>query len=459
MHVNCPSCGATCDQHDFFCEACGEPLGGGAFDSSALKEISAWRLTPLTGEALILGDVSGEIQTLNAELSGDRGDSAFTLYTTSSEFLSPLAVLERTQGGDASDLTPYESYVLDLITGPMTVAELERQSPLAHEELNVSLLTLVDRGLLRASGGKARGSTAPLTRATAPPPPRPSIPAAQTAIAMPPRAGMPAPAPRAAMPPPTPAPTQASIPTHAAMPAPEPVRISIPAPGPAATRSDLRTDAPRRTVEVALPADHRHRGLIRERSSVPPPPSPSFTPAEAPKRPMSLNERKAAELAAAGKDELERGNVISARMNLKLALSFDPRNGEIQALFQKAAHAQEARRPDPRPKSRIADRLLAQSAEAEAKNDLPRAIQLLEQALQEGEDPVLLNRLGVILALKARQISRGQELLERALELDPKNATYSHNLGKVLSIAAERVESRRDDQKSGGSFWSKLKRK
>ncbi|MBI4816147.1 MAG: hypothetical protein HY791_07815 [Deltaproteobacteria bacterium] len=428
--MKCSKCGAANDDYAFFCDACGEPLPAGGFDNDALKEISAWRITPLGGEALILGDAGADdFDAVGAQIPTADGAASYIVYTGTSGYLSPLAVLDRASHGDTANLTPYEAFVLDLIKRPMAVADIEASSPLAHDELNVSLMTLVDRGLLRVASA---------LRTSMPP------------TASPPRATMPPPA-RATMPPPAPAmPPATNLPPviRATMPPPANQDVAVrPSMAPA-----------RRAVEVALPADHRARGRIRERASVPPPPQPEPPRAQPA---LTFNQRKAVELGASAKDDLAKGNVVSARMNLKLALSFDPQNKELGALFKQANESTEARKPAPRARSTVAERLLNQAADAETKNDIPRAVQLLEQALAEGEDPIVLNRLGVVLALKGRQIARGQELLERAVELDPKNATYSHNLGKVIVLLAERAESRQTKgaTKAQGSFWSKLRGK
>jgi Flp pilus assembly protein TadD len=88
------------------------------------------------------------------------------------------------------------------------------------------------------------------------------------------------------------------------------------------------------------------------------------------------------------------------------------------------------------------------------------AVELLERALSESKEPAFYNRLGVILAMKKREFGRAQELIGTALKLAPGNATYQHNLGKVLSMAAAHdVESRNAGASKKGGLLGFLGRK
>jgi tetratricopeptide (TPR) repeat protein len=68
--------------------------------------------------------------------------------------------------------------------------------------------------------------------------------------------------------------------------------------------------------------------------------------------------------------------------------------------------------------------------------NIDKAIELLEKALSLSKEAGIYNRLGVILAMRKKEYARGQELIEKAIELAPKNETYQHNLSKVLARAA-----------------------
>ncbi len=83
-------------------------------------------------------------------------------------------------------------------------------------------------------------------------------------------------------------------------------------------------------------------------------------------------------------------------------------------------------------------------------------MKLLEAALRLGDDPVIMNRLGVVVAMKKGEWKRGQELLFRAVELSPMNPVYTHNLSKILGLAASREVDRAAAPKARGSFWKRL---
>ena len=91
---------------------------------------------------------------------------------------------------------------------------------------------------------------------------------------------------------------------------------------------------------------------------------------------------------------------------------------------------------------------------------MDRAVRLFEAALRLGEDPLILNRLGVVLAMRRSDVRRGQQLLERAVVLAPMNPVYTHNLSKVLGLAAARVVDRgastAGTPKGKGGFWKRL---
>ncbi|MFO0726809.1 MAG: hypothetical protein U1E65_23695 [Myxococcota bacterium] len=133
------------------------------------------------------------------------------------------------------------------------------------------------------------------------------------------------------------------------------------------------------------------------------------------------------------KDKAE-GNIVSARMNMKLALTFDPANELYHEAYQellKAAPIGTATAAVSR-----ARELYDKATHAEKLGRFDDAIDLLEQAIVESKDPAFYNRLGVLLAMKKNEFERAQSLIETALGMSPGNATYEHNLSKVLQRAA-----------------------
>lgn len=133
------------------------------------------------------------------------------------------------------------------------------------------------------------------------------------------------------------------------------------------------------------------------------------------------------------------GNLISAKMNLKLALTFDPTN----TMFNRAL--EEIAKNSPEQAASRAKLLYDKATTAERLGNVDEAIQLLEQAISEAKDAAYFNRLGVLLAMRKHEFQRAHELLEEALRRSPGNATYEQNLGKILQLAAKAdVESRED---------------
>jgi hypothetical protein len=147
---------------------------------------------------------------------------------------------------------------------------------------------------------------------------------------------------------------------------------------------------------------------------------------------------KAQKLYEEALKEKAEGNLLSARMNMKLALTFDPSNDHFKTAFeelQKMGPVENASLTATKSRARELYDLATQKEEM---GDVDEAIALLEKALHERKEPAFYNRLGVILATKKREFHRAQQLIETAIELSPGNATYQHNLGKVLSMAAAR---------------------
>ncbi len=143
------------------------------------------------------------------------------------------------------------------------------------------------------------------------------------------------------------------------------------------------------------------------------------------------------------------GNLVSARMNMKLALTFDPENPEYQkALEQLSKNPQATAKPMEQSRSKAKEYYDA-ATESENIGDYDAAIGHLEMAIKESKQPAFYNRLGVLLATKKKEFVRAQQLIEEAIERAPGNAIYERNLAKVLSMAAS-VGPRKDKAKRGG---------
>ena len=149
------------------------------------------------------------------------------------------------------------------------------------------------------------------------------------------------------------------------------------------------------------------------------------------------------------KDKSE-GNLVSARMNMKLALTFDPSNALFQNAFDELSKNPEARPVNANVAANRARELYDAATSAENVGDVDKAIDLLEKAIEESKQAAFYNRLGVILAMKKREYDRAQRLVEEALDLSPGNAAYEKNLQKILAMAAAAASGTKGPAKRGG---------
>jgi hypothetical protein len=188
-------------------------------------------------------------------------------------------------------------------------------------------------------------------------------------------------------------------------------------------------------------------------------PEPATAPKADPKKPTiekklqpvdGVRMAKAAKLFEEALKDKAEGNLVSARMNMKLALTFDPSNELYLQAFDELSKGAGANAVPSKMRSRGRE-LYDQATRAEEMGEVDQAIELLEKALGEAKEAIYYNRLGVMLAMKKKQFIRAQELIETALKIAPGNQTYQHNLGKILSMAAaHEVDDRHSGQKKGG---------
>jgi hypothetical protein len=446
--MQCPSCKSEVDSEVWFCPICAEqlrapkaadptseapafnwddPLGDQTFVDE-VSETIAWSVTPdFSQEALIVGSSfepaepgAPSVQTFDgAVLKEDGTTSSFLLYADpkTAGLVKPEAVPVRSSAPPGDFLTPYESFVYGQIDGKRTIGEIQADGLLAPAEVNVSILTLLDRGSIAIP-------ERPPTRGESPAPPSldPGL--------------------------------LVELPEETPKPLPPPV-----APPPPAGRTESVPPRPMATVVVTR----------RRVTDAPPPLETKEAGRPAVKRPAApiggkgIHTDKAKELHAAAMKDRAQGNLVSARMNLKLAIAFDPHNEKYQEAFSQLANLSSPTEPGPRVVHNAAQKLYEDACIAETAGDIDKAIKLLETGLRHGEDPILLNRLGVVVATKKRQFLRAQELLQRAIELAPQNPVYTHNLSKILGLAASRdVEraasspGREPQTKKRGSFWQRL---
>ncbi|HZN93867.1 MAG TPA: tetratricopeptide repeat protein, partial [Myxococcales bacterium] len=108
-----------------------------------------------------------------------------------------------------------------------------------------------------------------------------------------------------------------------------------------------------------------------------------------------------------------------------------------------------------------AESVLERAISLERRGEVDGAIHVLKRAITQVKEPAALcNKLALILVNQRRDFHQAEELLNKAIELEPDNAVYQQNLFKVVGLAAERRENRSSTpSKGGGGFFSKLLKK
>jgi Tfp pilus assembly protein PilF len=300
----------------------------------------------------------------------------------------------------------------------------------------------------------------PPARAPAPVPAPPPAPAERSRSV----AASPALAPRPAMAEPLPKPraaTAASAPARA--PSLSPPRAPSIAPPRASTgvsppaSEPARTAPPRTSTAAGTPASGMKSvaprpPLDRTASRATAPAMRAGSAAE-PRVPLpragSSVQSRASKLYEAAMKDKAAGNLISAEMNMKLALSFDPNNFEYRRELAGLSKAAKDEKDNVTPGRQLYD----QATEAERNGDVKKALRLLEKALAaEPKNPTFLNRLGALLVTNG-ELERGRELIQEAIELAPENETYTRNLARVETmITSEAKKSKRGKSLLGGLF-------
>lgn len=343
-------------------------------------------------DAVILRDVN-ESQDISAVLGpgAQQGGATqnYLYYSATQQRLLPAAIPRRVSDQLTQPYTPYEAFVFQQIDGRRRVVDIQGLTRLSAEELSVSLLTLFDRGLIEIDGVQPRSGTTP--------PLRESSVAIQSSGA------------------------------HDALPWARPQQPAKTGPiEPRPSTQDIDIEVHEADIEAV---------------SATPPPAPPLRPSSArvapPAQPPGpkidpIRARKALKLYEQALEDLREGNPLSAQMNMKLALSFDPSNKQIERAFEELRTEGAAPK---RVKRDHARELYDQATEAETRGQPSEAIRLLEAAIRISRQAAFLNRLGVLLAMKRRRYNEAQALIEEAIELSPDNKTYRHNLQQVLTMA------------------------
>lgn len=208
----------------------------------------------------------------------------------------------------------------------------------------------------------------------------------------------------------------------------------------------------RRPIAASSPAPETPAQAARAPSPAPAPPAPAPpAPAEGASPADSVRMMKGHKLYEQALKDKAEGNLLSARMNMKLALTFDPGNEIFSTALAELEASDDGKRASPGPAGRSKAREYYDAAtEAENAGDVDEAIAMLEKAIAESKQPAFLNRLGVVLAMKKHDFVRAQSLIEEAISLAPGNVTYEKNLHKILSRAATADVGPSKKDKKGG---------
>lgn len=116
--------------------------------------------------------------------------------------------------------------------------------------------------------------------------------------------------------------------------------------------------------------------------------------------------------------------------------------------------------PSPYGQAPKAESVLERAISLERRGEVEGAIHILKRAITQVKDPAALcNKLALILVNQRKDFRQAEELLNKAIELEPENAVYQQNLFKIVGMAAERRESGGGKGPGGKGFLSKLLKK
>jgi tetratricopeptide (TPR) repeat protein len=441
-----------------------QPLDPQMFED--LQQSVAWD-NDWSGEALIIGDLSEVTAetaaapiTYGAVQAGQDGeDIGLLLYPDehSVRRVSPEARPRLLTAPPPGSLTPYEEFLIQEVDGQRTIRELTTAGLFASAEITATVLALVERGILTMAPFEVDEVHSSPRAAAAPWPSAAQLAEdllAPVALAPPsadlePPVDAPLPELEADFEPapdldfdPEPQPIELDPSALQVLePTPSPLEPPVtPAPPIPSSLGDAApySSAPAFQAAVVRPAPSRS-------TSVAAPPRP-----EPPRRPLTAQGAKANKLYEAAMADYEAGRHVSALMNIKLAIAFDGEDERFQKAFRRFSQEAARNTSAATEVSGSAQPLFERGCQAESAGDIDRAIALFTQALAENEDAAVLNRLGVILAMRKGYFNKAQRLLQKAVQLEPHNTSYQHNLEKVKA-AALRGDAPSERSRSGSA--------
>ena len=170
-----------------------------------------------------------------------------------------------------------------------------------------------------------------------------------------------------------------------------------------------------------------------------PVPTPAIPPRTDPKSreiEVIVRSSKAEKIFEQALEDIQAGNLISARTNIKLALSFDPGNERYRAKLLEVeqetgpSHSQDLEEV---PKgTQFANQFYEKAMEQENQGNFDEAIRLLEKAIRADPQGVYYHRLGSILAFHQGKLKEGRTMVDKAIQKSPRNKNYQKTLSRIL---------------------------
>jgi tetratricopeptide (TPR) repeat protein len=207
-----------------------------------------------------------------------------------------------------------------------------------------------------------------------------------------------------------------------------------------------RNEPPRKPPPQAVPAPPP--------AAPPPPPAPA--PAPAPAARMKSAPTPPPPAAPPPPREVTSGKVELPRNRLSSLPPPTPK--------PRSATLQERPPPRPPPSPPKAESVLERAISLERRGEVEGAITVLKRAITNVSNPAALcNKLALILVNQRKDYKQAEELLHKAIELEPDNAVYQQNLYKIVGLVAQKREAASSrgpgGSKGGGGFLSKLLKK
>ncbi|MBI5493453.1 MAG: tetratricopeptide repeat protein [Deltaproteobacteria bacterium] len=161
----CPKCGRAVDQDAVICGHCefildasflGDDITDDEKDHRPGK--GGMKLGHDFGDALLLGDGSGNLETFDAGETAlvhkEVTHARFYVSGASQALLAPDAIPALVEGVEPSGLrlTPFERHLLAFVDGRSPVDRLRRKSGMDDLDVKTTLATLADKGVIRMAG-------------------------------------------------------------------------------------------------------------------------------------------------------------------------------------------------------------------------------------------------------------------------------------------------------------------